>query len=87
MTPRPGGGFSFPVAVAKTVLRFAVRFDISARTLFLAGCFAAALAVAGFKPRPVQSGPLEDRLGRVAAHFVATRIGTDGGEPGLQISP
>jgi len=83
MTPRPGGGFSFLLPVAKTIW-FAVRFNVYARTLFVAGCFAAALAVAGFKPRPVQSGPLEDRLGRVAAHFVATRIAT---EPGLQITP
>ena len=77
--PRPPvcrGGFSFLLPVAKTISRFAVRADIYVRTLFLAGCFAGALTAAGFKPRPVQSGPLEDRIGQVAGHILTSAIAT-----------
>jgi hypothetical protein len=50
----------------------AVRYDICARTFFLAGCFTLVLAAAGLKPQPLQSGPLENHIGLVAEQFADT---------------
>ena len=68
--------------------------SIYARTVFLAGCFALALAAVGLRPQRLQSGPLEDRVAQIAEFAVAKALATgrvawdaSGAEPELHIMP